>query len=247
MYFNCTNIDNSGGWLQELANQSMARSIIGKIQPAPTLNSSICSLPATFKRYHESWITYASRWIMNGTKSFGNWTRVQFYMGNWLETAQRSYWGGGFGSCERWWHKLAAFWPASYPLQFCLVSAKFPQYFVRRIPARSRASACTIWKMMHHILTLYAHKAFRARKLRQFSGSGKYILIISHLDEYWTKFALRNCIFHHFWPCSAILGGALLDFRPPDQRLEFAGWLVGLTTASSGAQWLGLQLALRLG
>ena len=28
---------------------------------------------------------------------------------------------------------------------------------------------------MHHLLTLYAHKAFRARKLRQFSGSGKYI------------------------------------------------------------------------
>ena len=68
---------------QELAKYSMARSIIGKIQPAPTLNSSICSLLATFKRCHGSWMTFAFD---------GSWMGQRFLE---LNTAFSSTWANG--------------------------------------------------------------------------------------------------------------------------------------------------------
>ena len=120
---------------QELAKYSMARSIIGKIQPAPTLNSSICSLLATFKRCHGSWINFAFD---------GSWMGQRFLE---LNTAFSSTWANGlkqrkeatevafFSSCERTWHK------------------NWQPFGQRHIPS-------------------HAHKAFHARKLRQFSGSG---------------------------------------------------------------------------
>ena len=127
-------------------------------------------------------MTFALRWIMNGTKSSGieqlrSVLHGQLARNSVKKLLRRRFWQ--LWTMVAWIGSLLA---SVISPQFCLVSAKFTQSFARRIFAGSRASACTIWKMIHHLLTLYAHKAFRARKLRQFSGPGKYILIICHLD-----------------------------------------------------------------
>ena len=175
---------------QELAKYSMARSIIGKIQPAPTLNSSICSLLATFKRCHESWMTFAFD---------GSWMGQRFLE---LNTAFSSTWANGLKQRKEATEVafLAAVNERGIKIGSLLASAISP-----------------------HMLT----KPFTRVNC---DNSAAQANIFDHLPPWW----ILNPICFEELPfirrVSAILGGALLDFLPPDLGLEFAGWLIGLTT-----------------